>query len=203
MSRLVSVWESRELRLRRTRKQLDHRGDDGPGFDRGVLFDFGRRLKVAGLTFSHAWYDGPIASACARLGLNIEDVLVAIIDAMEAVATDPTCDAFAVAAADADTFADYFRRPDRSRQYARVAALAYCLSRIHRPWQWFALPVERVAGWLPAHRHTAGSLIVRLDSDGVIRLKRDENGKVIWSYPTGDAREAKYRGPDLDTEIPL
>ena len=81
------------------------------------------------------------------------------------------------------------------REYARVAALAFCLSRLHRPGAYFPMPTERIADWLKVHRETAGALIRRLDRDGVIRLRRDENGKVIWNHKAGVAREAKYTGP--------
>lgn len=97
-----------------------------------------------------------------------------------------------------DGYAPCFAHPGRSNSYPRVAALAYCLSLLHRSWEWFGLPTERIASWLGVHRHTAGDIIRQLDRDGVIRLRRDENGRAIWNYETGEAREAKYTGREIN-----
>lgn len=196
IEKLASVWEHRERRVRRTRQQLGVVGDGGPGFDRGELFGLARRMVAAGVVRVGDLYGGPLEAACVRLGLNVEEVFAALSLMLEEVTTGPETDALAVAMGEADDYTRHFAHPGRSRSYPRVAALAFCLSRMHRPGEWFPMPTERIGHWLGVHRDTAGALIRLLDRDRVIRLRRDESGLEVWNYQTGEAREARYTGPN-------
>lgn len=188
------MWEARERRVRLHRR-LRGLPPDPAGFDGRQAFELARRLAAGGVWFSHALYDGPLGEAFARLGLDPEPVMAGLWAAFDAVRTDRSTDGLAVAMGRADGYAARFRHPGRERHYPRVAALAYCLSLDRPRAAHFPLPVERVAGWLGVERRAAGRVVRALDADGVIRLRRDEGGRVAWSYRAGDAREAVYTGP--------
>jgi hypothetical protein len=151
-------------------------------------------MVAAGVVRVGDLYGGPLEAACVRLGLNVEGVFAALSLMLEDVATGPGSDALALAMEEADGYAPHFHHSGRPQSYPRVAALAFCLSRLHRPGAYFPFPTERIGKWLGLCRDAAGDLTRMLDRDGVIRLRRDEDGKEIWNYRAGEAREAKYTG---------